>query len=154
MFNKKIKFKIENGHLIIGDDEIYLHWVNNICVRESAMREGEYAIHVESEGHIFNIIELYYTGDADEVYDAYQELCDAIKKQCPEFYSCFRTELINMRNVQEVSHNGGFLLNSKIKIEFKRGEPLIRRGSKPECKQIKEAVVDYKESRKRINDLV
>ena len=146
MNNKKFEFEIKNGHLLVGDDEIYLNWVNNICIRESAMREGEYAIHINTSNMT---LELYYTGAADEVYDAFQELSESLKNELLEFYSCFRTELINRRNVQEVTHSGGVLINSNIKIEFKRGEDLIHRASKSEFKQIKEAIFEYKANRKQ-----
>ena len=146
MKKKKIEFKIESGHLIVGDDEIYLNWVNSFCIRESAMREGEYAIRVNTTNMT---LELYFTGDADDVYDAFEELSEALIKEHREFYSCFRTELINRRNVQELSHNGGFLLNSEVKIEFKSGEDLVHRCSKHEFNKIKDDVVDYKTSRKQ-----
>ena len=106
------------------------------------MGEGEYAIHVNTSN---TTLELYYTGAADEVYDAFQELSESLKNEHLEFYSCFRTELINRRNVQEVTHSGGILINSNIKIEFKRGEDLVHRASKPEFKQIKEAIFEIRQ---------
>lgn len=149
---KKLIFKIENGHLTIGDDIIYLNWVNNIGIRESAMREGEYAIHVENDGYFSSVIELYFTGSGDDVYEAYEELCYAIKKVCPEFHSCFQTEFINLRNVQYISYVPGLLQNSKVKISFKRDEKdLVRAASKVEYEKLKNTFEEYKESKCKDN---
>ncbi len=147
--NKKFEFKIEKGHLIVGDDEIYLNWVNNIGIRESAMRQGEYAIHIETAGSLFSIIELYYTGESEDVYAAFEELTKAIIEEYPVFRPIFHTELINFRNVQDVSYNPGLLQNSKVKISFKRGEDLVRVASKVEYKNLKSDFEEYRENRKK-----
>jgi len=149
---KKLIFEIEKGHLLIGDDEIYLNWVNNIGIRKSAMREGEYAIHVEMDGYFSSVIELYFTGSADDVYEAFEELSYDINKAYPEFHPCFQTELINFRNVQNISYIPGFLQNQKIKIKFNRAEEdLVRVASKVQYKKLKNAYEEYKENIRKDN---
>ena len=144
MNNKKFEFKIEKGHLIVGDDEIYLNWVNSIGIRDSIWKDGELAIHVET---IDELLELYYTGTLEEVSDAFVELSNAIIEKYPVFHSLLKTELVNFRNIQEISHPS--LLNtSQVKIVFKRGEELICDSTKEEYKEIKTSVKEFKESRK------
>ena len=155
MKNKKFEFEIKNGHLIVGDDEIYLNWVNNIGIRESAMREGEYAIHVENDGYFSSVIELYYTGNSEVVYAAFEELSKAICEKYPVFYPVFHTELVNFRNVQNISYTPGLLQNSKVKISFKRAEEdLVRVASKPEYEAIKADFEEYKASKRKENSIV
>ena len=144
--NKKFKFEINRGHLLVGDDEIYLNWVNLIGIKESMLREGEYAIYLHTTN---TILELYYTGNRDEVYTAFEELSREICEKYPVFFPMFHNELVNFRNIQEISHFGGMLTNSKVKITFKRGEDLVRLATKAEYKNIKSDFEEYKESRKK-----
>ena len=144
MNNKKFEFKIEKGHLIVGDDEIYLNWVNSIGIRDSIWKNGQLAIHVET---IDELLELYYTGTMEEVSEAFIELSNAVIENYPVFHSVLKTELVNFRNIQEISHPTLFN-TSQVKIAFKRGEELICDSTKEEYKAIKASVKEFKESRK------
>lgn len=136
---KELEFEINNGRLIVGDDNIRLNSVKMIAVRPSFMREGQYALQVCTTSMI---LELYFTGSSDIVEDVLNKLSVAIKKEHPEFYDVAFIHLVNFRNVENIEFRTK-LLNSTTRIHFVDGGDLILKSSKDEFDKINKDFEEY-----------
>ena len=136
---KELEFDINNGCLIVGDDNIHINTIKMIVVGPSFMREGQYALQVYTTSMI---LELYYTGSSNIVEDALNKLSVEIKKEHPEFYDVAYINLVNFRNVENLEYKTR-LLNSTTRIHFVDGGDLILKSSKDEFDKINKDFEEY-----------
>ncbi len=136
---KELEFEINNGSLIVGDDNICINTIKMIAVGPSFMREGQYALQVYTTSMI---LELYYTGSSNIVEDALNKLSSEIKKEHPEFYDVAYIHLVNFRNVENLEYRTR-LLNSTTRIHFVDGGDLILKSSKDEFDKINKDFEEY-----------
>ena len=136
---KELEFEINNGRLIVGDDNIHINTIKMIAARPSFMREGQYALQVSTTSMI---LELYFTGESDIVEDALNKLSVEIKKDHPEFYDVAYIHLVNFRNVENLEYRTR-LLNSTTRIHFVDGGDLILKSSKDEFDKINKDFEEY-----------
>ena len=136
---KELEFEINNGRLVVGDDNIRINTIKMIAVGPSFMKEGQYALQVYTTSMI---LELYFTGESDVVEDALNKLSVEIKKEHPEFYDVAYIHLVNFRNVENLEYRTKFL-NSTTRIHFVDGGDLILKSSKDEFDKIDKDFEEY-----------